>query len=190
MEGLVGETTEFSNGCNYISRSRILKIDSVMIFGEKTRCIQYRLDEAVTQRDVTLSEKFGLIYAGFYSDPPPPWADYTYNAVGCIIDGSVYGTVTSTPIIQPVPGEYRISQNYPNPFNPSTTIAFSIPTRSFVTLKVFDALGREAATLVSEALQPGSYLRQWNASGFSSGVYFYRLQAGSYTETKRLLLLK
>jgi len=85
---------------------------------------------------------------------------------------------------------YRLNQNYPNPFNPSTTISFSLSSRSFVSLKVFDLIGREVATMVSEEMQAGNYTRQWNASDLPSGIYFYRLQSGSFTETKKLILLK
>lgn len=89
-----------------------------------------------------------------------------------------------------LPKTFELQQNYPNPFNPSTTISFSIPSRSFVSLKVFDTLGREVATIVSEEMPAGNYSRQWNAANMSSGVYFYRLQAGSFIETKKLVLLR
>ena len=85
---------------------------------------------------------------------------------------------------------YSLSQNYPNPFNPSTTISFDLPTKSYVSLKVFDVMGREVATIASEELSAGTYTRQWNASNMSSGIYFYRLQAGNYFESKKLILLK
>ena len=85
---------------------------------------------------------------------------------------------------------YQLMQNYPNPFNPSTIISFSLVARSFVSLKVFDLLGRDVANIVSEEMQPGNYSRQWNASDLPSGIYFYRLQAGSFAETKKLILLK
>jgi hypothetical protein len=88
------------------------------------------------------------------------------------------------------PARCLLQQNYPNPFNPSTEIAFSIPSSSFVTLKIFDAMGRRVATIVSEELSAGIYRRQWNASGCPSGVYFYRLQTDTFSETKRLLLLR
>jgi hypothetical protein len=87
-------------------------------------------------------------------------------------------------------GGFVLGQNYPNPFNPSTTITFTLPTKSFVTLKLFDSLGQEVSTLVSEEMLPGTYSRQWNAEGLPSGAYFYRIQAGSYTETKRLILIR
>ena len=87
---------------------------------------------------------------------------------------------------------FTLSQNYPNPFNPSTTIKFSIPNLQFVTLKVYDILGRELATLVNEEKLPGNYEVKFNGNGnnLSSGVYFYRLQSGSYSDTKKFILMK
>ncbi len=85
---------------------------------------------------------------------------------------------------------FKLEQNYPNPFNPTTTISFTIPSKSFVSLKIFDALGREVSTLINEELSSGTYSKQWDASGLTSGVYFYRLQAGSFTQTKKLILLR
>jgi hypothetical protein len=89
-----------------------------------------------------------------------------------------------------LPEKYVLEQNYPNPFNPSTTIRFQILNSSQVKLKVFDIVGREVATLVDERLQPGSYETTFNAKGLASGVYLYRIQAGNFVETKRLILLK
>ncbi len=88
------------------------------------------------------------------------------------------------------PHSFSLYQNYPNPFNPSTNIEYRIPNTEFVTLEVYDVLGREVAALVNERKLPGTYDVEWNASSLSSGVYFYRLQAGSFTETKKLLLIK
>jgi hypothetical protein len=81
-------------------------------------------------------------------------------------------------------------QNYPNPFNPSTKISWQLPVGGQVTLKVYDVLGNEVVTLLDEYKPAGSYEVEFNASGINSGVYFYKLQAGSYTETKKLVLLK
>ena len=89
-----------------------------------------------------------------------------------------------------IPDHFALSQNYPNPFNPTTTVSFDLPKKSFVSLKVFDVIGREVATIVSKEMSAGSYSRQWNAENIPSGVYFYRLQTGSFTETKKLVLLK
>jgi len=89
-----------------------------------------------------------------------------------------------------IPLKFKLYQNYPNPFNPTTTIEYQIPNQSFVILKIFDLLGREVATVVNEKKEAGTYSLQWNASSLASGIYLYRLQAGSYVDTKKLVLMK
>ena len=92
------------------------------------------------------------------------------------------------------PEDFLLSQNYPNPFNPSTSLEYKIAEPGFVSIKVFDALGREVATLVNEFMQPGNYKTNFNASSvnsrITSGVYFYRLETPSFTQTKKMVLLK
>ncbi len=85
---------------------------------------------------------------------------------------------------------YHLSNNYPNPFNPSTKITYSIPKRSNVSLKVFDLLGREVAELVNSEIEAGDNEVIFNASKLSSGIYFYRLQASDFIQTKKMILLK
>ncbi len=89
-----------------------------------------------------------------------------------------------------IPEKYLLSQNYPNPFNPSTTINYQIPNNGIVTLKVYDMLGREVATLVNNVQSAGNYSMQFSGANLSSGVYFYKLTAGNYTDVKRMLMLK
>jgi len=98
--------------------------------------------------------------------------------------------VTDAPDVPAVPLAYSLSQNYPNPFNPTTTIQFSLPVEQYVTLKVFSVLGEEVVTLVSQNLVGGTYNLQWNAGNATSGVYIYRLQAGQFTQSKKLILLR
>lgn len=88
------------------------------------------------------------------------------------------------------PTEYRLHQNYPNPFNPGTTIQYQIPEAGFVTLKVYDLLGNEVAELVNAEKEPGYYEVKFNADKLASGVYLYKLQAGSFSQTKKFSLLK
>jgi len=88
------------------------------------------------------------------------------------------------------PALFSLDQNYPNPFNPATNLHFTIGTPQSVTLKVYDVLGREVATLVNGKMSAGNYIVPWNASNSSSGVYFYRLKAGSFVETKKMVLMK
>ncbi len=85
---------------------------------------------------------------------------------------------------------FILYQNYPNPFNPKTTILYSIPKESLVTIKVYDVLGREIETLVNERKPRGNYSIDFNSSKLPSGIYFYRLTAGSYTSTKKMVILK
>ena len=89
-----------------------------------------------------------------------------------------------------VPLLFSLKQNYPNPFNPVTNIKFDILTSEFITLKIYDILGKEVATLVNEKLNVGSYEVDWDASGYISGVYFYRLRAGDYVDVKKMILIK
>jgi hypothetical protein len=89
-----------------------------------------------------------------------------------------------------IPRVFSLSQNYPNPFNPMTTIEFGIPKESKVSLKIYDALGSEVETIVNEKMEPGYYKYQWNASRLASGVYFYRITAGNFVSTKKLILLR
>ncbi|MBI5403003.1 MAG: T9SS type A sorting domain-containing protein [Ignavibacteriae bacterium] len=89
-----------------------------------------------------------------------------------------------------IPDKYSLSQNYPNPFNPSTNIKYQITNNKLVTLKVFDILGKEIATLVKEKQNAGTYEATFDGSGLTSGIYFYRLTCGDFSETKRMVLIK
>jgi hypothetical protein len=93
-------------------------------------------------------------------------------------------------VLNQLPKEFQLFQNYPNPFNPTTTIQYSIPKKSYIILKVFDILGKEVATLISEEKTVGNYEVEFNANNLSSGVYFYQLNAGNFTSTKKMLLMK
>jgi len=88
------------------------------------------------------------------------------------------------------PEDFVLSQNYPNPFNPTTTIEFSLPQSDFVTLKIYNLLGEEVETLVSEKLSAGKYRYEWNAGIYASGLYYYSLESGNYHETQKMILMK
>lgn len=119
-----------------------------------------------------------------------------FCADNIIINGTHSGSGTECggafTVVDEVPTAlyFALDQNYPNPFNPSTTISFSLSSQSFVSLKIFDALGREVAIVVSEGMSAGNYTKQWNANRMPSGIYYYRLQAGSFSESKKLVLLR
>jgi len=114
---------------------------------------------------------------------------------GCVINGVLYGDTSYhilglINITTAIPGTFSLSQNFPNPFNPVTSIYFDIPNSSYTNLIVFDQIGREIQVLVNEQLSPGSYKFEWDAADFPSGIYFYKLQAGEFVETKKMVLIK
>jgi hypothetical protein len=92
--------------------------------------------------------------------------------------------------INVIPGEYILEQNYPNPFNPETTIRFSIPEAGDIKLTIYNPLGQKVAELANTTLEAGSYSFQWNASGFSSGIYFYELNTKKFSSVKKMMLVK
>lgn len=128
-----------------------------------------------TNPTYTLRAQFGSINPAFFSA-------WNYDC-GC----------PATTSVQPLPGlpqVYELSQNYPNPFNPVTKIEYSIPTESFVTLKVYNIMGQEVATLVNEKQTASNYVATFDGKTLASGVYFYKLTAGNFVSTKKLMLLK
>lgn len=127
-----------------------------------------RLGYEVETRQVIVSAS--NLTENFYLD--------TQNAIGI------------TNISTVVPKEHSLMQNYPNPFNPLTNIEFAIPAKGFASLKIYNILGKEVATLVNEDLRAGIYRVDFNAANLPSGVYFYRLQTASFTETRRMVLVK
>ncbi|MDA3859933.1 MAG: phospholipase D-like domain-containing protein [Melioribacteraceae bacterium] len=119
-----------------------------------------------------------------------------YNNVGGTTDFEI-PTIVSVDENKSIPIEFVLEQNYPNPFNPSTTINYSIPVGNWlaqsstnVALKVYDILGRNVATLVNQEQSPGNYSVKFNASNLTSGIYFYKLQSGSFSEIKKMILMK
>jgi photosystem II stability/assembly factor-like uncharacterized protein len=104
---------------------------------------------------------------------------------------SRYGMISGiSSISQTIPSEYKLYQNYPNPFNPNTKIKFDIKEKTLVTIKIFNTNGKEISTLVNDELNAGSYAADFNATSLSSGIYFYILKSGKFTETKKMILIK
>jgi len=184
----------------------LFKGDSVF-FGESQPYIIIRawgcLYDSWTTHQLLISKKFGLIHLDANG------VDQAFDIwlKGALIDGVLYGdtTVVSVSDFDNLPMLFALEQNSPNPFNPSTTIRFTISDLPagrqglrFTTLKVYDLLGREVATLVNEEKPAGNYEVEFNATGFPSGIYFYQLRAGNpssssgqdYVETKKMVLLR
>jgi photosystem II stability/assembly factor-like uncharacterized protein len=122
----------------------------------------------------------------------------SFNQSGYLYAGTYYGglyrttlsTIGISAISTEIPDQYKLYQNYPNPFNPVTNINFAVPKNIWVTLKVYDILGREAAVLINENMTAGSYTVDYNASALPSGVYFYKITSGDFTDTRKMMLIK
>jgi len=120
------------------------------------------------------------------------------DTTGEFTDGDVYGTFipSSTTGVEEKTDDrweitgFRLQQNYPNPFNPTTTINYSVSKTSFVTIKVYNLAGKEVTTLLNEEKSPGKYRMEFSADNLPSGIYFYRMQSGSFTDTKKFILLR
>lgn len=162
----------------------------VYIMGENGR-IKRSLDNGLTWQSMTTDNVSDLYHFDFHriDDIIYGFAVSRNGAVLRLVD-SVLILTGKGELSSGIPADYSLYQNYPNPFNPSTFISFDIPKNSYVKLTVYDALGREVSTLVSEALQSGRHEYSWNAAGFPSGVYYYRLQASGFVETKKMILTK
>jgi len=147
----------------------------------------------------TWVEEFDVMYTGFYdvvfTDENSGWiyggGGGTLTHIFRTTNGGVGGLVSVDENTSAYfPSEFILLQNYPNPFNPVTIIKYKIPELSFITLKVFDVLGNEIATLVREEKPTGTYEFEFNGIALPSGIYFYRLQTGSFIETRKMVLLK
>jgi hypothetical protein len=173
-------------------------------FGVDSKVKYYRANEDYNCF-YRLKDKLGLILYRATPDAATGRIGRTEFLKAAFIDGIVYGDSTLLNIEEEpeLPVDFVLYQNYPNPFNPVTKIKFAIPTSlqtpllakergrgEVVTLRVYDVLGREVTTLVNEIKAPGNYEIEWNASGLSSGVYYYQLKTGDYMEIKKMILLR
>ena len=156
---------------------------------------------AISTGDAVSQYQSFLIDIVYFQQDDPNWANITISIIDT--SGTTSGHIGSTmwaddfdfivgvdDYISDNPTEYELYQNYPNPFNPSTTIKYQVPEFSFVTLRVYDVLGSEIETLANGEKSIGNYEVEFNATSLPSGVYLYRLQAGSYVESRKMILLR
>lgn len=154
-----------------------------------------------TQYLINYNSNFGIISYESHMSMGAYSSNLNANMTGCFINGIKYGDTTTTyinTISTNIPKEFKLSQNYPNPFNPTTKIRFSIVNgfpvgtsgNDKIVLKVYDVMGSEVQTLVNERLQPGTYEASFDGSALNSGVYFYKLISNTFSETKKMILIK
>ncbi len=167
---------------------RYLGIDSVTIFNTSTNIKRFYLDGLAVMY-VYLSDKFGPIFVRDMHDPPGVVITDKF-LIGAVISDTSYGIVLSVPMSDEILADYTIEQNYPNPFNSSTIIKYHIPQKEFVTIKVYNILGQEIKSLVNETKDQGSHKIKLDAGRMPSGLYLYRIKAGAFTETKKMLIIR
>ncbi|HTY10050.1 MAG TPA: T9SS type A sorting domain-containing protein [Bacteroidota bacterium] len=173
-----------------------IKLITVDLFGVNTAAQEMFSHTRMTQNEwdalYITTQGFGpTMMKHFYFSDASNYAKIdAYEITGAILRGVQYGNVTSVRKGIMEISQYYLSQNYPNPFNPSTQITFSVPITCYVSLKIFDLLGQYVATVTEGEYSPGVYSVYWNGSNHASGVYFYRLQSNTYSETKKFLLQK
>ena len=158
---------------------------------------------AVADLQYTAAQVAGLEYAGTFGTSTKParlvYMGFPFETISSLPQRTslmtaivqYFGSGTSvSPDATPLPQTFALEQNYPNPFNPTTTIRFSVPDSRQVSVRVYDLLGKEIALLLDEKKAPGTYTLQWDAVRFPSGVYFCRLQAGGFSQIRKLVLMK
>lgn len=183
----VGETWRvgYDSLVNREFRASVVGLYSDYVFGVFTTIKIFRFYQIFNQDTISLGDdylasRFGLIQSHFYM-----------YLSGAIIDSVKYGIIVGVSdenrlIVE----KYKLYQNYPNPFNAVTQISFALPEKGFVTLKIYDVLGREVAVLVNEHKEAGYYDVIWNAANVPSGVFFYKIAAGNFTSVRKMLLAK
>lgn len=140
-----------------------------------------------------IDNKFYFINQSKTTRDPIIVANYPIQLSGKVNQGRkiiISSTVTDVEEIATIPTGFKLEQNYPNPFNPTTTISYQLPDAGFVTLKVYDILGKEVATLISEEKSAGSYSINFDASKLSSGMYLYKISSGNFSQMKKMILMK
>jgi hypothetical protein len=171
-----------------LGSSRVSLVAVQSVFGLQKMVRRYAFDGLV-QYAVTLADGFGIIHAEDYGDGGWPYVAM-WDIRGSIIRDTLYGTVLSISDEKTRTTKLGLYQNYPNPFNPSTTIKYELPTSSVVKLSVYDMLGREVSVLVNERRDAGVHEVRFDGTRLSSGVYFCRLTARSFVQTRKFLLIR
>jgi hypothetical protein len=186
----VGDTLEsYRMGFWEYGHTTVLGVDTYTQWGlikPKKIFEQYILHPPV----YSLTQGIGLDSIYYYFD----FGNTEIMLKGCILNEVLFGDTSMVVSVddedETIPKDFKLFQNYPNPFNPSTKISWQSPAGSHQTLKVYDVLGREVATLVNEYTDAGYHKVEFNSTGLASGVYYYQLKAGSFIETKKMILLR
>jgi len=197
IDSLRASPNSVFSGCRLfaIDSTTMASIDTLQYFGQPLISRNYSTPDSAGVGpfiEYTLTYSIGLtsIEVGTSTFIPLNLGWVTDSLIYAKINGKEYGTLVSVPQKSAVVAVFKLGQNYPNPFNPTTTIGYQLSAKTDVTLKVYNLLGEEVTTLVDQNQQAGNYQLTFSGGKLPSGVYFYRLTAGPFTETKKLMILK
>jgi len=197
LDSLGAALDDSVKGCG-VTKYKCVDTSSYLIFNNLLTHKVFRYYEYILGRPNEGINKyakgFGLIYRYGYSSGIFTFTVTKISLTACVINGIVYGDTTllvgMNSTSNQIPDKHYLFQNFPNPFNPVTNIKFELTQKEFVTLSVRNSLGQEVEILFNDVLPSGTYYYNWNASAFTSGVYFYKLKTENYSEVKRMLLVK
>jgi len=169
--------------------------DAVVKFGWMSYAedVAFAADRAANAKIFNLSdtaETGAGAYTAQFATEPYTLSRAGFTAFSPYAVGNFTGGVSDVPAPAALPTAFALGSNYPNPFNPATTISYDVPTTANVSIKIYDALGQRVGDLVGGEHVPGFYSVVWDASGFASGVYYYRIVAGDFTQVKKMMLVR
>lgn len=192
LNGKTGDSWPLREGSNY-AKARISRIFQMEIFGHLTNVTSFVSYYWYSERDsISITADLVTLEYGVIARNAGPEGTGRLDIIGADINGTQYGNLQTVSVKNwnHLPNKFSLEQNYPNPFNPTTLINYQLPKSSHVTLKVYDMLGKEVCKLVDEEKIVGNYKVTFNGTNLSSGVYFYRLTTGYFSQIKKMLLLK
>ena len=179
----------FLNTQGTLAQKLMAALQGAKIIGADTRCAPNTSSQSAFIRVANVGDTVGPLYLSLKvtNAVKPPYGRDPIDSLQVLFNGWMTGVYGYSEVI---PDKIILYQNYPNPFNPSTNFKFSLTTNTFVSLKVYNLLGEEIAVLINSDLKAGTYDMKWEPNRLASGIYYYRLSTESFTDTKRMVLVK
>ncbi|MCX6165769.1 MAG: DUF1028 domain-containing protein [Ignavibacteriae bacterium] len=172
-----------------LAQKLMAALQGAKVIGADTRCAPNTSSQSAFIRVANVGDTIGPMYLNLKvtNAVKPPFGKDPIDSLQVLFNGWLTGVYGYSEVI---PDKIILFQNYPNPFNPSTNFKFSLNTNTFVTLKVYNLLGEEIAAIINSDLKAGTYDMKWEPNGLASGIYYYRLNTETFTDTKRMVLIK
>jgi uncharacterized Ntn-hydrolase superfamily protein len=179
----------FLNTQGTLAQKLMAALQGAKVIGADTRCAPNTSSQSAFIRVANVGDTVGPLYLSLKVTNPvkPPYGKDPIDSLQVLFNGWMTGVYGYSEMI---PEKTILYQNYPNPFNPSTNFKFNLKSNEFVSLKVYNLLGEEVATIINSDLKAGTYNMKWEPNKLASGIYYYRLNTETFTDTKRMVLIK